>query len=670
VCESPRGRCWRRLSDKRCKRRARFIRCLSHVSDGRFSAEWTEWYEPPEHGVKNTATQEIVIGGEECDDIRAEVLLPVPDDILLWLDETHPSLDPLDVSMIVSRVIVRLRERGDAGKIEGTIRVLAPLEFWTGKSKQGPWNSYFSPRLKAENGREEYPCLAKMNSHDVEEWARLADILKRAAVRARFADAVWELGKQLGSSRKDLHRYGQMAVELYLDAADATAKPQNSLLFLEILERSISLGIQFRRPELVERGFRRMLSFAAAAEQAHLGLWMAPFDRLIGIKGLSDSQRQEILEHHEKRLNASIANRDWYQVMMAGGVLAKYFHDHKNYTRAKEVTLACGEAVLGIADGMNAGLATHHIGGVLHWYRQVGLREDAERVRVLLERRAKAVLGEMKSRRIEVPIDREQIERAIAERLDAPHPLVALYRLGEWCLPSPQGLKKLLDEGGFIAHRMMPTEIIGQMGLPVGIIGTNDEDEEGHIVMRVAEQMNFNAMVFLSGIEDWKRKFELGGLPDTPNIFDCSLIPADRVSLYREGMSAFDAEDYVKCIHVLVPQVENSLRELLKFLGVSETKTDDEGAFELKNMNDVLHEPRVREALDEKLWSFLKVLYADKRGINLRNFVAHGIAPVEAFNRINAGLVVQSIVLLSAIRPEALHIPVDEAPEGGPGDLG
>ena len=81
-------------------------------------------------------------------------------------------------------------------------------------------------------------------------------------------------------------------------------------------------------------------------------------------------------------------------------------------------------------------------------------------------------------------------------------------------------------------------------------------------------------------------------------------------------------------------------------------------------MNDALHESRVREALNAKLWSFLKVLYADKRGINLRNFVAHGIAPVGAFNRINAGLVVQSVVLLSAIRPEALHIPEDEAPEG------
>ena len=531
--------------------------------------------------------------------------------------------------MILSRVVVWLRGRGDAEKIKSTIRVLAPLEFWTHVPKKGAWKSYFAPRFEAADGREEYPCLSKLNSDDVEEWRRLACLLKPAAVRARFADAVWELGKRVGSSRSDFHLYAQLAAELYLEAADANVTPQRSLSFLEILTRSISLSIQFRRPELIERGFRRILGFAATAEQAHLGLWLAPFDRLMGLKGLSDSQRQEILDHHEKRLHASIANRDLHQIMMAGGMLAKYFHDHKNYTRAKEITLLCGDAVIKIAAGMNATLATHHIGVVLQWYRQVGLREDAERVHVLLERRAKAVIAEMKPRRIEVPIDRKRIERTIAERINVAHPFRALYRLAAWCVPSSQELKKGLDEGGFIAHRIMPTEIIGNHGLPVGMVGTDDEDNNGHLVMQTAQQMNFNAMFFLSGIEEWKKKFELGGVLDTPNIFDCPLIPADRASLYREGLAAFDSQDYVKCIHVLVPQIENSLRELLTILGGSSTKSEEDGAFELKNMNDVLHEPRVREALDEKLWSFLKVLYADKRGMNLRNLVAHGVAPAD-----------------------------------------
>lgn len=573
----------------------------------------------------------------------------------------------MGVSTIVSRVVLRLREVGAAeDRIESTVRILAPLEFWTRRSKQGAWNSYFSPRLNAGSGQHEYPCLAKLTADDVDEWATLALVLKRAVVRARFADAVWELGRRLGSSRKDLHRYAQLAAELYLEASDANVTPQSNFSMLEVLTRGISLAMQLRRPQLVERGFRRLIDFAEAAEQAHIGFWMAPFDGLIGLKGLSDSQRQEILDQHEKRLRASIAGRDLHHIMMAGSTLARYFHNHKNYKRAKEITFGYGEAVLDIASGMNATLATHHIGEVLGAYRQVGLREEAERVHVLLEARGKDVISEMKQHRVEIRIDLKRIEGAIAERINVPHPLVALYGLGEWCAPRPQEIKKLLDDGGFIAHRLMATEIIGDNGLPVSIVGAYDQDEEGRLVMEMARQMNLNSTFFLSGLDDWRKKFELGGVPDTPNIFDCPLIPADRVSLYRDGLAAFDAEDYVKCIHVLVPQVENSLRELLEILGVAATKTDEEGGFELKNMNDVLHEPAVRESLDEKLWSFLKVLYADKRGMNLRNLVAHGIAPVEAFNRVNAGLVVQSIVLLTMIRPEALLLPEDDEPEADP----
>jgi Domain of unknown function (DUF4209) len=97
------------------------------------------------------------------------------------------------------------------------------------------------------------------------------------------------------------------------------------------------------------------------------------------------------------------------------------------------------------------------------------------------------------------------------------------------------------------------------------------------------------------------------------------------------------------------------LRELLKLLGRPVTKNTDDG-YQPKNMNDVLHDTSVRDALDPKLWSFLKVLYTDNRGMNLRNLVAHGVAPASAFNHINAALVVQSVVFLALIRGEAIYV--------------
>jgi len=571
------------------------------------------------------------------------------------------------VSPIVCRIVRRLREGGEAeDRVERIVRSLAPLEFSTCSSKQDVWNSYFSPQRKAVDGQEEYPCLAKLTSHDVEEWVALAVVLKPAAVRARFADATWELGRRLGSSRKDLHKYAEMAAELYFEAAGASDASQNTFSMFDLLTRGICLAQQLKRPELVERGFRRIVEVANAAEDAHLGVWMAPFDRLIGLKGLSNPQRQEILDQLEKRLQAMIANRDLHRMMMAGGSLARYFHNHQNYMRAKEITLMYGEAVLETVSGMNAFLATHHIAMILEEYRQLGFREDAERVRVILEARGKDVIGEMKPQRVEIRIDQKKVDDAITGLIKVPDPLIALYRLADGFAPKPRKIRKLLSEGGFIAHRIVPTAIMGDNGLPVSTVGTYDYDEEGRLVMEVARTMNLNAAFFLSGMEDWKRKFELGGVPDAPAILDCPLIPADRMSLYREGLAAFESGDYVKCIHVLAPQVENSLRELLGLLDVPATKTDPEGGFELKNMNDALHEPRVRESLDEKLWYFLKVLYVDKRGMNLRNLVSHGILPVESFNRVTAGLVVQSVVFLTAIRPEATSLTGDDVASADP----
>jgi hypothetical protein len=158
--------------------------------------------------------------------------------------------------MIRSHVLVRLKESGVAkNRIESTARILAPLEFWTRERLTSPWRSYFAPRARAENGGEEYPCLENLNSDDVEEWASLAKILKRPVVRARFADATWELGKRLGSARKDLHLYAQMAAELYLEAADASVQTQGSFSFLDVLTRSISSAFSFGMQNSVSVGF-------------------------------------------------------------------------------------------------------------------------------------------------------------------------------------------------------------------------------------------------------------------------------------------------------------------------------------------------------------------------------------------------------------------------------
>jgi lysyl-tRNA synthetase class 1 len=591
--------------------------------------------------------------------------MALPADVITWLNEDDDSPGPVEFFVISSRVFGRLQERGALqAKIDRIFRSLAPLEFNERHAGTSSWDCFFAPKMEAEEGRSEFPNLAELTSENVDEWADLAESLTQPHSKARFADAVWELGKRLGSTRKDLYRFGRAASESYLEVA---ARPGSTPLeILNAAPRSIQLAMQLGAGDLVDRGYEFLMQYADSVDQAHIGLWGVPFDRLLGLNGLSDAQRDRILERHAQRFEATVASGDIFRMEMVGPSFAKYFHDRRQYLRAKEITFAYGEAILKSTAPLNASLATHHIEAVLEAYRRVGLKEETDRVRVLLEEKGKGVLTEMKSQRFELKLDSEAIDTAIAKMIDVSNPLVALYRLANNCAPHPERFEAEFEAAteGLIFHKLFPVSIIGDDGLTVTTIGTYDQDKEGRLVMELARDMRLKATFFLSGLEEWKKKFELGGIPDAPSLFDSLLIPPDRVTLFQEGLLAFEREDHVKCIHVLVFQVENSLRELLRILGRPVSKSTDDGN-QPKNMNDVLHDSVVKDALDPKLWSFLKVLYTDNRGMNLRNLVAHGVAPAGAFNRVNAALVVQSVVFLALIRDEAMYVEREQA-EGFP----
>ena len=587
--------------------------------------------------------------------------MALSDYVIAWLKECDDSADRVELYVISSRVFDKLRERNAMQEeIDQVFRSLAPLEFHERHAATSPWNCFFAPKIESEEGRAEFPNLAQLNSQNVDEWANLAKSLKRPNLRARFADAVWELGKRLGSARRDLYRFGRLASESYLEMAASESK--DPLALLNAVSRGIQLATQLGASDLVDRGYEFLMQYSDSVEQTHVGLWSAPFDRLLRLNGLSEAQKSRILEHHAQRFDATVASGDIFRLEVIGPSFAKYFHDRRQYQRAKEITFAYGEAILKSAASLSASLATHHIEGVLEAYRRVGLKEETDRVRLLLEEKGKGVLAEMKSQRFELRLDLEAIDTAIAEMIDVSNPLVALYRLANNCAPHPERLEAEFEAAteGMLYHRLIPVGIIGDDGLTVTTIGTYDQDKEGRLVMELARDMNLKTTFFLSGLEEWKKKFELGGIPDTPSLFDSLLIPPDRVTLFREGLLAFEQEDYVKCIHVLVFQVENSLRELLRILGRPVSKSTDDGN-QPKNMNDVLYDPVVKDALDPKLWSFLKVLYTDNRGMNLRNLVAHGVAPAAAFNRVNASLVVQSVVFLALIRDKATYVVGDQA---------
>ena len=75
------------------------------------------------------------------------------------------------------------------------------------------------------------------------------------------------------------------------------------------------------------------------------------------------------------------------------------------------------------------------------------------------------------------------------------------------------------------------------------------------------------------------------------------------------------------------------------------------------------NEERVREVLKEDLSRYLTVLYMDKGGLNLRNYLAQGLLGPNAFNRNTGERGFHSLLALSLIRaknPEKSQSPSAE----------
>ncbi len=118
--------------------------------------------------------------------------------------------------------------------------------------------------MEAKEGRAEFPNLHLLTSDNVDEWAELAESLNHPRLRARFADAVWELGRRLGSTREDLYRFGQLASEAYIElAATERSRP---IEMLNAVPRSIQLATKLGARDLVDRGYQFLMQYADSVD--------------------------------------------------------------------------------------------------------------------------------------------------------------------------------------------------------------------------------------------------------------------------------------------------------------------------------------------------------------------------------------------------------------------
>ncbi|MGO6943703.1 DUF4209 domain-containing protein [Rhizobium johnstonii] len=114
--------------------------------------------------------------------------------------------------------------------------------------------------------------------------------------------------------------------------------------------------------------------------------------------------------------------------------------------------------------------------------------------------------------------------------------------------------------------------------------------------------------------------------------------------------------DYVKCMFVLVPQVEDAFRNIARRLGeaVTKEKRGQRGWEVSMNLGDLLAMESVKTEVGEDIHFWIKAMLSDARGMNLRNLVAHGLAGREAATYYTCEAIIHCMLVLGAYKDVAV----------------
>ena len=86
--------------------------------------------------------------------------------------------------------------------------------------------------------------------------------------------------------------------------------------------------------------------------------------------------------------------------------------------------------------------------------------------------------------------------------------------------------------------------------------------------------------------------------------------------------------------HLIVPQLERAIRNLVEFSGLSVIKpqNDPKNGFQLVTLDDLLRKVPVKYAFTTDGALYLRLVLTDQRSLNIRNELCHGLLAPESFH--------------------------------------
>lgn len=245
---------------------------------------------------------------------------------------------------------------------------------------------------------------------------------------------------------------------------------------------------------------------------------------------------------------------------------------------------------------------------------------------------------------LEVKKDMSELQKQSIERIQGKQSLFETL-LYFSCVSSTKSYQEILEETKDVIRQsvfqhIMPVQAVSLDGRKIDEIPALNEHNQDEVVFKTAIknfsikiQMAVNGCIIpaLNQIQnDW-----IISKDDLIELCRYSaVVPENRVNLLANALYFGFEMNFPACIHLLAPQVENMVRQLLKKQGISTTTIDAQGIENEIGLSSLLDKEQAKEILGDDLWFELQAVFTSPLNANLRNEVAHGLLDDNSSNSI------------------------------------
>ncbi|MDB9310862.1 DUF4209 domain-containing protein [Aphanizomenon sp. CS-733/32] len=473
-------------------------------------------------------------------------------------------------------------------------------------------------------------------------------------LQARVADILWV--------KNGNYQMAQLAVEAYLESAKQLEDPQKWSHCVDRIERSLRLAHKINyKQEIVIEYIDEVLNRYQGEDPLWLSIKL--HELLQGEKNINFLRKKQLLNTAkyaalaEKGAIFQESSKEWDKARNYWEIKAEWHRIEKNVAKAYTERMLVAETYIKEAEDSLTKhplpylKASHDLQKAFEAFEKLksqGTEEEKAAINTKLEEIHKRLLEcQQKSSNELITISSEfniseevELARSQVRGKEFPEALLSLASLAT--PPKVSELRQIVEETASLSH-FLPIVKMNEMGKVIARQITNSNDWEEAIkfemYVKAAEYQKIYAQAFIEPAryqifsEHIIQKSEENKIKETdllPLVINNPFVPPGREKLFIKGLYAGLIGDFITSTHILIPQIENSVRYLLSNRGAITSGIDNKnnGIQKEDNLNATLFPskyPQITSIFDEDTLFDLQGLLIEKSGSNLRNRMAHGL---------------------------------------------